>query len=89
MSWAAFILSTFVIMVLVILFLCSFGVVVVVRSGGSKKSLETADEDAQTYQEMYRGFQRMEDRIEALETILMDKGGRSSRGSRSGSDSFE
>ncbi len=34
-------------------------------------------EDARTMQEINRGLQRMEDRIEALETLLMDRPERS------------
>ena len=30
------------------------------------------DDDTRTIQEIHRGLQRMEDRIESLETILMD-----------------
>lgn len=31
------------------------------------------EEDTRMIQEIYRGLQRMEDRIEALETLLMDR----------------
>ena len=31
------------------------------------------EDDARTMQEINRGLQRMEDRIDALETLLMDK----------------
>jgi phage shock protein B len=42
------------------------------RSGG-RGGREAADEEARTIQELYRGFERMERRVEHLETILMDR----------------
>ena len=76
----------FVLVLCALPFLFVLAVIALTRSGGSKKSRSIADEEAQGYQDLNRGFQRMEERIEALETILMDKGGRSSRDIRSGSD---
>jgi len=47
------------------------------RQGWSRKSRETEAEDARLMQDIYQGLARMEKRVEALETILMDhpKGG--------------
>jgi phage shock protein B len=53
-------------------FLLVYSIIVLTRSGSSKRSREVADEETRTIQELNQGFQRMEDRIEALETILMD-----------------
>lgn len=79
----------FVLIICALPFLFVLAVIVLTRSGGSKKSQSMADEDAQAYQDLHHGFQRMEDRIEALETILMDKDRHRSRDVRSNSDSFE
>ncbi len=40
--------------------------------GWSRKSRKAEAEDAKTMQEIFRGLSRMEKRVEALETILMD-----------------
>lgn len=47
---------------------------VILRGLGSKYKHRDKEEspDVETMQEMNRGLQRMEDRIEALETLLMD-----------------
>jgi phage shock protein B len=37
--------------------------------GGAKLSAE----DVQTIQELHRGFEKLSDRVEALETILLDR----------------
>lgn len=42
-------------------------------SGGDRKFRE---EEAMMIQEIYRGLSRMEDRIETLETIIMERQGR-------------
>jgi phage shock protein B len=41
------------------------------NSGGKKK--ETNMEEARLMQEIYRGLRKMEERVESLETILMEK----------------
>jgi sensor histidine kinase YesM len=41
------------------------------NSGGKKK--ETNMEEARLMQEIYRGLRKMEERVESLETIIMDK----------------
>lgn len=79
----------FVLIVIAIPFLFAFAVILFGRSRSSKESRKTADEEAVAYQDLHHGFQRMEERIEALETILMEKSGRSSKDIRSGSDSFD
>jgi phage shock protein B len=70
-------------------FLFILAILALSRFGESKKSRTMADEEVSDYQTLLHGFQRMEERIEALETILMDQGGRSSKDVRSGSDSFD
>jgi phage shock protein B len=53
---------------IVILFL----VFAISRSGVSKRSSEESVEEAKMIQEIYTGLERMEKRVEALETILLD-----------------
>lgn len=42
------------------------------RSGLSSSAREANNDEAMMIQEIYQGLERMEKRIEALETILMD-----------------
>ena len=53
----------------------SLGVVVWLArkgGGGGKKATEDLNEEARMIQEIYHGLGRMEDRVEALETLLLD-----------------
>lgn len=53
----------------------SFGIVVwLARKGGGsgKKATKDLNEEARMIQEIYHGLNRMEDRVEALETLLLD-----------------
>jgi uncharacterized membrane protein len=43
------------------------------NSGLSSTDRKTMNEEAMTIQEIYRGLERMEERVESLETILMDR----------------
>lgn len=45
----------------------------VAASKVKKGDADYAAEDTQMMQEIYRGLQRMEERIEALETLIMDR----------------
>lgn len=38
-----------------------------------RRSSEEYDNEAQLIQEMYQGFQKMESRIESLETLLLER----------------
>ncbi|MFW5488687.1 MAG: hypothetical protein ACNI3A_09765 [Desulfovibrio sp.] len=40
---------------------------------GSGKDKERDAEDTKTIQELYQGFERMEERVDSLETLLLDK----------------
>ena len=42
------------------------------RQSGSGKSNQGSQDEVLMVQELYRGLEKMEQRIEALETILMD-----------------
>ena len=65
-------LWTYVVPFLIVLTVC--GTMVLLRVIGSKYKNRDREEtpDIGTMQEMNRGLQRMEDRIEALETLLME-----------------
>lgn len=43
------------------------------KSGLSTTDRKTNNEEAMTIQEIYRGLEQMESRIESLETLLMDR----------------
>ncbi|MCG8566088.1 MAG: phage shock protein B [Desulfobacterales bacterium] len=64
-----------------LLLLIALGVIIIgiirtAKSGGSPKvSAKTRSEETQMIQEIYNGLNRMEKRVEALETILMDRSG--------------
>ena len=44
----------------------------ILKGGISRKDQHKQSEEARLIQEIYQGFSRMEERIEALETILLD-----------------
>ena len=44
-----------------------------IKGGGSQKEQKQEVEEARTIQEIYQGLSRMEERVEALETILLDR----------------
>lgn len=51
--------------------------VVRLLTGGRTKSV--SDEESRIIQELYHGFERMERRVEALETLLLDQDAKGSR----------
>ena len=48
-------------------------VIVKMLSGGSQQRRQATAEDARMIQEIHTGLSRMEERIESLETILVDQ----------------
>ena len=44
----------------------------ILKGGFSRKDQRNQAEEARLIQEIYQGFARMEERVEALETILLD-----------------
>ena len=44
----------------------------ILKGGFSRKDQRNQAEEARLIQEIYQGFERMEERVEALETILLD-----------------
>jgi len=45
----------------------------ILKGGVSRKGQRFESEEARMIQEMYQGFSRMEERVEALETIILDR----------------
>ncbi len=62
-----------------ILFLATVGLIVIgiiraAKTGGiSKKDRKTQDEETRMIQDIYHGLSKMEERVEALETILIER----------------
>ena len=63
------------VLVLGLLLLAVAVVVLVARSSGSTKGGESGAADARTIQEIHTGLTRLEERVEAIETILLDRTG--------------
>jgi phage shock protein B len=45
----------------------------IIKGGFSRKDQRFQTEEAKMIQEIYRGLSRMEERVEALETIILDR----------------
>ena len=45
----------------------------ILKGGVSRKGQKYQTEEARMVQEIYQGFSRMEERVEALETIILDR----------------
>ncbi len=45
----------------------------ILKGGVSRKGQKHQTEEARMIQEIYQGFSRMEERVEALETIILDR----------------
>ncbi|MFO7738855.1 MAG: hypothetical protein R6V46_10300 [Desulfatiglandaceae bacterium] len=45
----------------------------IIKGGFSRKDQKFQAEETKTIQEIYQGLSRMEDRVEALETIILDR----------------
>ena len=46
----------------------------ILKGGASRKGQQLEQEEARMVQEIYQGLSKMEDRVEALETIILDLG---------------
>lgn len=63
----------------VILFFATFGLIIIgiiraAKTGGlSKKEKQTQTEETKMIQDIYYGLSKMEERVEALETILIER----------------
>lgn len=45
----------------------------IIKGGVSRKDQKHQNQEARTIQEIYQGLSRMEERVESLETILLDR----------------
>ena len=45
----------------------------IIKGGLSQKGRQTQTDEARMIQEIYQGFSLMEERVEALETIILDR----------------
>ena len=45
----------------------------IIKGGGIRRDQNQEAEEAKTIQEVYQGLSRMEERVDALETILLDR----------------
>ncbi len=65
--------------------ICLVLVAIKILKGGTSKNHERAQaEESRTMQELYQGFSRMEERVEALETILLERVARRKAPARKG-----
>ena len=75
MSW--FVLMIFLAIPLVlVLGAVLIGVLLVLRIGRSSEGRRLDEDEARTMQEIYQGLEKMEKRVESLETILLDHEGK-------------
>jgi phage shock protein B len=51
-------------------------VIKILKGGLSRTEQKTQAEDARMVQEIYEGLSRMEQRVESLETIILDRKGK-------------
>ena len=73
--------STAIIMVLAIPLVAIMGGMIVaiiklLKSDGSARSRRLNEEETRIMQEIYRGLEKMEKRVETLETLLLEREGR-------------
>jgi len=69
-------MSAFVFVLCLVAMVMAF-VYLLAKQGMDKRDRRYGDEDTALTQELERGLRRMEDRIESLETLLMDRAERS------------
>ena len=62
------------ILLIVTIGLLIIGIIKVAKTGGlSKKEKQTRTDETQMIQDIYHGLSKMEERVEALETILIER----------------
>jgi len=50
--------------------------------GGKKRNRREEAEEARLMQDLHRGFQKLEERVESLETIMLEKGATAANANR-------
>jgi len=68
-----------IIAVIVIIFGFVLAMAKIKRGGSFRHGEELQAEETRLIQELHRGLSRMEERVEALETILLDKDGKTDK----------
>ena len=68
-----------IIAVIVIIFGFVLAMAKIKRGGSFRHGEELQAEETRLIQELHRGLSRMEERVEALETILLDKEGKTDK----------
>ena len=74
--WLTIILLVVSIPALVILGGTAIVILAILKGGRSAEDRRREGEEAKTMQEIYQGLERMDKRVEALETILLEREGK-------------
>ena len=77
MDWA----TTLIILILaiplaIVLGVVTIAIVAILRGGKSDNARRLDAEEAKTMQQIYQGLEKMEKRVEALETLLLEREGK-------------
>lgn len=77
MNWA----TTLVVLILaiplaIVLGVVTIAIVAILRGGTSDKARRLDEDEARTMQQIYQGLEKMEKRVEALETLLLEREGK-------------
>lgn len=67
------VIIVFLVIALPVLCVTALLFALIFRGGGSRKRATSEGEEARCLQEMYQGLNRLEQRIESLETILIER----------------
>ena len=70
---AAAVAAAVVFVVMLPLALAVWVIVRMFRGGGLRPAARQEEEETRMIQDLYHGFRKMEERVESLETILLDK----------------
>ena len=83
-STPGFLVTAGPVLLLIVLICLTFTLWKVLRGDTSKNHQRLDAEESRVMQELYRGLSRLEERVESLETILLDRAGRSRAGRKAG-----
>lgn len=83
-STPGFLVTAGPVLLLIVLICLTFTLWKVLRGDTSKNRERLDAEESRVMQELYRGLSRLEERVESLETILLDRAGRSRAGRKAG-----
>lgn len=83
-STPGFLIALGPVLLLIVLICLSLALWKVLRGDTSKDHQRLDAQESRMMQELYRGLSRLEERVESLETILLDRASRSGAGHRTG-----